>query len=144
AFFSRRRCCRIEVQETRLITRVHLDLQRIVVSPGDVQARGNAKTSTGSINSALLAIWWWSWSRTARCAEATGPTGAGGRRIRRHPLDPILGNDGDPVARQFHGRSSFCRLRRRRTARTATLSSAPSAASTLGKQRTGTHEHERH
>ena len=115
------RCARrAKGEQARLCAGVGLDLQRVVVLPGDVDSAGHAHDAAHAVRPALL----------AGCFVSRRIPGAGrltARRVerhacdiafrrRRHPIPPVLADDRHPVAREVDGGRRPSRLRRLRRA----------------------------
>ena len=111
-----RRGARREAEEARLPAGVGLDAKRVGILPGDVQAAGDAHDVAGPIRLALL----------ARARVRSRIPGVDDRHRRRrhgnatvftfgwrhHPIAPVLGDVGHPIARQIDRRRVAGRRRR--------------------------------
>src|SRR5688572_7220684 len=100
----RRSRSRAEMQEARLLAGIHVDLERVVVGPGDIQPARDAQAAARPVGAAWIP-WCRRGGRAGRGAaavelSASAAAHARGRRIRRHALDPVLRDDGDPVTGQ--------------------------------------------
>jgi len=71
-----RRLVGIEVKEAGLRTRVQVDLQGVVIRPGDVQSSRHAKAAAGRVGPAALAFRWGTHRATTATGTPTTPAAA--------------------------------------------------------------------
>ena len=104
------------MQQARLRSGIRFDLERVVVLPGDVQARGYAHQTSRAVSLALiaggfvlgripflsdlLACWIQGHSREIALGR------------RDHAEAPVFADDGNPVAGEIDGSDGFGRLGR--------------------------------
>ena len=111
------------MQQPRLRARVHVDLERVVVGPGDVQPSRDAQAAAGAVGAAGLGC-----SRAAGAARAGRAATIAAAARRDAPPTPEGGESGDirsiqssvtmdtqyPVRSTGAAALGACRLRRRR------------------------------